>query len=156
MKALRASNKDPRKGWKVNRTAPDGHKWCPRCQQFLPLGDFNPNSGAKATPHGRATYCSLCQSNYSYGQRLKRVFGITLDQYDHLLEAQDYRCFICRTEPKKMRLAVDHNHHTGEIRGLLCKRCNQSLLGAGGHDPEVLRRAADYLDNPPARVVLNG
>jgi hypothetical protein len=60
---------------------------------------------------------------------LKKTYGITLEQYNKLLVEQNYSCYICQksiTEFKK-RLAVDHNHKTGEIRGLLCMWCNKAL-----------------------------
>lgn len=62
-------------------------------------------------------------------QRLKRVFGITLDEYNILLEKQGYKCKICErpTSDFKKRLHVDHCHKTGKIRGLLCYTCNSGL-----------------------------
>lgn len=50
-----------------------------------------------------------------------------------------------------MRLAVDHDHRTGEPRGLLCKRCNHDLLGSGHDDIKFLYRAIAYLLFPPAK-----
>lgn len=86
-------------------------------------------------------------------QRLRQRYGITVEQYDAMLEAQDGVCAICgrpdvgihyRTQ-KAMRLAVDHDKNTGEIRGLLCRHCNQGL-GQFGHDSERLRQAAHYME----------
>jgi Recombination endonuclease VII len=82
------------------------------------------------------------------------TYGITGEQYDALLEAQGGRCAICGNRPRKQRLAVDHDHATGEVRGLLCKRCNHNLLGAAHENTAILQRAIDYLQNPPARSVL--
>lgn len=79
--------------------------------------------------------------------RLLRVYGITAAQYDSLLAGQDHSCKICfRHEDEfKTRLAVDHDHHTGEIRGLLCAYCNHRLVGRW-RDAELLRRIADYVE----------
>lgn len=55
---------------------------------------------------------------------LKQTYNMTLADYDQLLEAQDGMCVICSEPPSVQRLFVDHNHETGEIRGLLCPRCN--------------------------------
>jgi hypothetical protein len=55
--------------------------------------------------------------------------GLTIAQYDELLEAQGGVCAICGRPPKNRRLAVDHNHKTGKIRGLLCWVCNLKVLG---------------------------
>lgn len=58
---------------------------------------------------------------------LKRRYGITAEEYDHLLAMQNGRCHICNDLPGKHRLSVDHDHKTGRIRGLLCHNCNHAL-----------------------------
>ena len=60
-----------------------------------------------------------------YQLRLK--FGISLAQYDEMLETQHGLCAICSNAPGKFGLAVDHNHETNEVRGLLCSQCNVAL-----------------------------
>lgn len=79
--------------------------------------------------------------------RLRRVYGITIEQYDTLLERQGDACAICRRASGEFRtrLAVDHNHQTGEIRGLLCNYCNHRVVGRH-RDGDLLRRMADYVD----------
>lgn len=88
---------------------------------------------------------------------MKKTYGITAEEYDALYRWQGGRCAICRRATgAARRLAVDHNHETGEVRGLLCKPCNRYGLGMFARDnPEVLDRAAEYLRNPPARRVLS-
>lgn len=76
-------------------------------------------------------------------QSLKRDFGISMDQYVELSESQGGVCAICGTEPVKKALAVDHNHITGEIRGLLCGSCNMALGQLEVEDR--LHRAVDYI-----------
>jgi Autographiviridae endonuclease VII len=81
---------------------------------------------------------------------LKRYFGISPEEYDHLLETQDGVCAICGAAPFSKRaagrrLAVDHQHGTGEVRRLLCANCNRAL-GLFADSPEWLRRAADYVE----------
>jgi len=77
---------------------------------------------------------------------LKLTFGITLEEYDELFARQNGSCAICNMPQSelKRRLAVDHNHITGKIRGLLCFRCNASI-GKFGDDPELLEKAISYL-----------
>jgi hypothetical protein len=60
---------------------------------------------------------------------LKRKYGITEEYYEGLLEFQGGRCWICGYTPGegKRKLAVDHDHKTGSVRGLLCHRCNRGL-----------------------------
>jgi hypothetical protein len=81
---------------------------------------------------------------------LRARFGLSSDDYDVLLAAQDGRCAICLARPRKRRLHVDHDHRTGTIRGLLCIRCNHYLLGAAHDSPDVLRRAVEYLERDRA------
>jgi hypothetical protein len=77
---------------------------------------------------------------------LKRKYGITLEQYDDLLERQGGVCGICGAEPHPtISLHVDHDHETGALRGLLCFRCNQAI-GSLQEDASLLLAAADYLD----------
>lgn len=61
-------------------------------------------------------------------QNLKDNYGLTLEQYDKMVENQNGVCMICSgMNVDGRRLAVDHNHKTGEIRALLCLRCNVEL-----------------------------
>lgn len=78
---------------------------------------------------------------------LKHRFDITLADYDAMLIAQDGVCAICGKTPweEEKRLAVDHNHETGRVRGLLCNNCN-SGIGYLQDNPGLCRLAADYLD----------
>lgn len=73
--------------------------------------------------------------------RLKQ-YGLTAEEYQALLEAQDHACAICR-EPDPP--AIDHCHRTGRVRGLLCHKCNKGI-GLLRDDPETLRIAASYLE----------
>lgn len=82
----------------------------------------------------------------AWAYRLKRLYGITPEQYNEVLEKQDGCCAVC-LKPKehfKKRLNVDHDHHTGEIRGLLCVDCNHRMIGRR-RDPELYESAARYL-----------
>lgn len=79
-------------------------------------------------------------------QDLKKNYGITLDTYNDLLKSQNYKCAICKTEQSDLlkKLAVDHNHKSGIIRGLLCDSCNRGI-GLLGDDIQILNRAINYL-----------
>jgi hypothetical protein len=81
----------------------------------------------------------------AYAGALRRLYGLSLQDYDDLLARQDGGCGICRQKPRKRRLCVDHDHRTRKIRGLLCINCNTGL-GCYGDNPTFLRMAADYLD----------
>lgn len=78
--------------------------------------------------------------------RLKRLYGISVTQYNAMLRRQHGLCDICHRAPKPgRRLAVDHDHKTGRVRGLLCWHCNHKLLGRGREVALHHARAADYL-----------
>lgn len=87
---------------------------------------------------------------YQFRSRLRRVFDISPEVYQVLLSFQNGKCAICGLIPEGKRLAVDHNHDTGKIRGLLCSRCNRFLVPSTA-SPEILRRAAEYLEHGPRR-----
>lgn len=73
-------------------------------------------------------------------------YGISLEQYNEMVVAQDGRCAICRGPPTRNgRLYVDHDHKTGKVRGLLCWEDNL-VLGQAKDSPERLRAAAEYLE----------
>lgn len=63
----------------------------------------------------------------SHNYHLKKNYGITIEEYDTLLASQDGTCNICGGGTSKRHFAVDHNHRTGQVRGLLCARCNSGL-----------------------------
>jgi hypothetical protein len=76
---------------------------------------------------------------------LMRKFGMTIEQYDAMLEAQGGGCFICGRPPREdISLHVDHDHFTGKVRGILCFCCNNALADFQD-DPELLRKAAGYV-----------
>lgn len=85
--------------------------------------------------------------------RLKRLFNITPEEYDDVLIFQRNGCAICRRPPGKTRLAVDHDHQTGLIRGLVCWQCN-SGLAKFRDSPMIVSGALDYLTTPPFTHVL--
>jgi len=73
-----------------------------------------------------------------------RKYGVTNDQYETMKRDQEGRCGICRKVPTET-LEIDHNHTTGKVRKLLCKRCNL-MIGYALESPETLRNAAAYLE----------
>lgn len=78
---------------------------------------------------------------------LARKYGLPEGGYDELLAAQGGSCAICGKKPRTKSLALDHDHRTKRIRGLLCtglRGCNKAL-GPFEADPKVARRAAAYL-----------
>lgn len=124
----------------------------------------SPFPGPRCTTHHRAFRKS--RKERAHAARVEDDFGISGETYWAIYEAQGRVCAICqRATGAARRLAVDHDHscragHPPDqgcprcVRGLLCSVCNYQLLGR--LDREGLRRALEYLDDPPARRVLAG
>ena len=127
-------------------------KVCKKCNITKPLSDF-PKKKDNADGHLHA--CRSCDnarkkkhkpSNEKSRQYwLKYNYGIGLEEYNTLLTEQQGVCAICGSHPtKERRLAVDHCHTTGEVRGLLCFRCN-ATLGKFNDDITLFQKAIEYL-----------
>ena len=131
-------------------------KRCPKCKKNKPLSEFYINSN-----NSIRGYCKVCgykrikkrrkdnPEEYKENQRnrnLERKYNITMDQYNDLYIEQSGKCKICGIHVKdlKRRLDVDHDHETGEIRGLLCWNCNLGI-GNFNDDPELTLKATEYL-----------
>jgi len=82
-----------------------------------------------------------------YNCHIQRTYGITISDYDEILEEQSGGCAICGRTPEEngKKLFVDHDHETGEVRGLLCNRCNR-CIGSFHDDQYLLRSAANYIE----------
>lgn len=82
---------------------------------------------------------------------LRRIYGLSFDRYEAMVEAQGNRCSICGSQPDPQgvkaasRLHVDHDHISGAVRDLLCNRCNMGV-GYFLDDPARLRAAAAYIE----------
>lgn len=123
----------------VQKLAPEGTAWCAGCQSFRDLEDFGKN----------ATTCRACSSAKQHGSMIAKTYGLTAQQYDQLLKRQGGKCAICRGKPKSKRLAVDHDHGSGEVRGLLCSRCNHDLLGSAWDSLAMATALWHYMNTPP-------
>ncbi len=74
-----------------------------------------------------------------------KQYGLTLEEYEGMVAEQNGLCAICRHVCSTgQRLCVDHDHSTGRVRGLLCRSCNIAI-GKLGDDPDLVRRALEYL-----------
>jgi hypothetical protein len=118
---------------------PEGFRWCAGCQSMVPLF------------YARGSRCRSCASEASHRARVETTYALEPGEYDALLKLQGGRCAICRCRPEAQRLAVDHDHQTNAVRGLLCVRCNHDLLGAAHDRLDILRAAVAYLEHSPAR-----
>lgn len=111
-----------------------------------------PYPGPRCATHHRARKKLLKEQNHA--RHIQVTYGITGEQYQRLLEAQEGVCFICRrANGASRKLAVDHSHVSGFVRGLLCGPCNK-ILGHLRDDPGAGLRIANYLYTPPAFDVI--
>ena len=133
-------------------------KTCVQCQEEKHVTEF------RLIGKYLASWCKSCASEYRKEWRkqpevkakeyednrrrhLLKTYGITLEQYNELLSKQGHRCALCdkHEDDCKTKLAVDHDHITGEIRGLLCNYCNRRQVGRH-RDGSLLRRMAEYVE----------
>jgi len=123
-------------------------KSCIKCGIEKDLADF-PTGRTKRNGAPRYAYCRSCHSDYQRATRLRNYFLLSVEEADKIFEYQGNVCAICTRPVPDKRLALDHRHKDGLVRGGLCSWCNRAI--ARFNDDIVrLRAAADYLENPPA------
>lgn len=147
-----------------NKPVKVGELWktCTECEKLLPLDEFHRNKDSPDLKHSKCKVCKNTQAREKYhAQEIKnarpsyassrerhllRTYGINMQTYSEMLAKQDFCCGVCgkHQDDEKKSLHVDHNHETGEIRGLLCNFCNRQVIGRH-KDPEIFRAAAKYL-----------
>lgn len=126
---------------------PEGWRWCSGCQCMVP------------ERYVRGSRCRACASQAAHASHVERTYGINEETYSALLRWQAGRCYICGKLPQSKRLAVDHDHRTGAVRGLLCANdewgCNRSLATIL-NDLEAAERALQYVQQSPLERMLAG
>jgi hypothetical protein len=138
-------------------------KVCSKCEKEKPLTDFRSRCGDQK--HLVKSWCNQChyQAHKNWISRnpdrvreyrnkdkwtlVKRCArrGITPEQLATAYEQQGGKCPICTNPIELMDSAIDHNHQSGEFRGILCKTCNRAL-GLFRDNPDILKSAAAYLE----------
>ncbi len=149
-------------------------KTCTKCKELKPRSEFYFSDGKRINLKSRCKKCHVARSVQRHrenpdrtiwektwaqknkekmrGYRLKCRYGISVEEYDLLLEKQNGVCAICQkpeavVDPRYLtprKLAVDHCHKSGKIRGLLCYACNTSI-GKFGDDIETIKNILTYL-----------
>lgn len=133
---------------------------CSICTEYKPIEVFT-LLGGKRTGN-RSSTCVPCRVKYNKQRRVdnpehvgtierrskfKKQYGITLQDYEDMLDGQNGGCAVCGTKKPSDRtryFAVDHCHTTGQVRGLLCTKCNRGL-GLFNDDTDRMFRAINYL-----------
>ena len=126
---------------------PEGERWCAECQGFIPLF------------YCRGSRCVAHASRAAHASMLKHVYDFTREDYDALLAWQRGRCYVCQQVPRVRRLAVDHDHRTSLVRGLLCANdewgCNHTLARVL-NDKLMAQRLLDYVTKSPLERMKTG
>lgn len=134
-------------------------KVCNKCRKRKALSEFQRHTHTRDRLRHECRDCSkkyqkasrekAVNRPYQRAQMLKRFYNMTPDDFDRMMVAQSGRCAICHTDkpggPSHFKfLCVDHDHATGAVRGLLCRRCN-SILGYVDDSIELLASSIEYL-----------
>jgi len=111
---------------------------------------------AKAAAHGRWLYANSKEHREKQRDlKLRKAYGITLQDYNDLNEFGNKVCCICEKPcPSGRQLAVDHDHSNGVVRGLLCIKCNKGL-GNFNDNIELLKAAIQYLEHYKEALLEN-
>ena len=121
---------------------------CRVCRTEKPLSDYYLRSNDR--------YRKECKECIIERQRYRKL-GVCNAKYDEMLVAQKGMCAICNSTLNSTRftkMAVDHNHRTGEVRALLCNNCN-TALGLMKDSPLRLRSAAQYLEKFGSKEIVS-
>ncbi len=161
-KSLKAGKTKRRYTLDARKDREKGMKYCPGCEKTRPLIEFYTAGDSNS---GVASHCKECSKElqkkvnptrrhkyYKKGWRVQKnrclvqKYGITLVEYEELLTEQKGGCKICGLTPvdNNKSLAVDHDHKTGKIRGLLCNNCNVAV-GFLKDNPELGIKITSYL-----------
>ena len=114
-------------------------KTCKKCETELPLSSFHKN---KNCSFGVLNTCKKCRVSTCRDEQLRYKYGISNAQYESKYKEQKGACKICRKNFDQ--LVVDHDHNTGDVRGLLCHSCNKGL-GLFFDNVSALENAIIYL-----------
>lgn len=131
-------------------------KKCSSCQEVKPVELFNRNKSTKTGYHNQCRPCTklwkptaealkISRKRTREWNRLKAT-GFTPDDFKTKLQEQGNVCAICGTNnPGKLDFCADHDHETGQKRGVLCRKCN-SGLGHFNDNIEFMEKAIMYLN----------
>ena len=124
-----------------------GHLWLPAAEQWKnrPENRARRNATTRARQAKRKLEAPDKVREERRRWQLNTKYGLTPELKRALVEAQDNICSICFVSIDAISCATDHDHARDYVRGMLCKPCN-SALGLFKDNPEILRRAADYLE----------
>ena len=144
----------------VRETLPEGMAKCGRCKEIKDKDQFYPNQ------NGHRMQCKVCtlllcrnwQTSPGGERKIRnagfvRKYGITLEEYEAILVAQNYLCCICEIDLRTTKADTDHCHATGKVRGILCHNCNLAI-GLLKDDPKFCISAGEYLSKHSSAIII--
>lgn len=146
---------------KLTEFSTPNQRQCLTCKELKPLTEYH-----RGGPGGYHGECKVCrckreterwharspEEKRAIGQRLKlQGHGLEDWSYEALVEIADGCCMAC--ERPTGVLVIDHDHTSGQVRGLLCRLCN-GILGLVADNEQRLVQLADYLRVPPAGLII--
>jgi hypothetical protein len=124
-------------------------KVCRICRTEKTLGEFYNHSSGTSNTRSECKECTKERERY-------RHYGICNTKYDEMLTAQHGACAICKctlNSTRYTKLAIDHDHKTGKVRGLLCVNCNTGI-GLFKDSPIRLSNAISYLERSGVKDIV--
>lgn len=118
-------------------------KKCVRCGKIRHTKNF---PRANSQKDGYSSWCKSCTRSYNGESYIRNSYGMDKGQYNDFINSRHSRCDACGDKVAGTNRHVDHDHKTGRVRGLLCRRCNW-MVGASEDGLEILTRVGDYIRN---------
>ena len=119
-----------------------GDKRCIDCKEYKPESEYYKNKSS------RTSVCKICSNIRSkrYSKSIYRYskYGITKEDFNKMMLDQTGKCTICRIK-LDAEIHIDHDHSTGNVRSILCGKCNKGL-GQFNDDVKILKNAINYLN----------
>ncbi len=131
---------------------------CISCDITKNLEEFPKATTPSYSPQRYINKCKFCTSLYTH--------DLSYAEYIEIAAKQNHKCSLCDRNLSEVKINIDHDHSTGEVRGILCKGCNislgtieksldsvQSQLEFIERQRSRLMKASEYLANPPNKKV---
>lgn len=125
---------------------------CPSCNNDfeIKIRNINRGGGVYCSKKCNPSYAAKYERSVLLRRRNLKKYGLSIEKYQDIVESINNKCQICGKTPspssvRHNKLSVDHDHVTGQLRGLICHKCNVAL-GLFCEDVDILNNAIQYLN----------